>query len=168
MDKNWPDSQCDSEGDWFKQYRKLIFHHIHKQFPCCQDRAEDFTAEVFKRVTRKLKGGGAPIENPKKYLIRTAEVVHIDYHRKKSNNIETVSIYYRTPEGEERSLLDDQECDEADQPEKVAEKRELLEEVRFHLRQLPDDQRHVLECLYYKEWSLARIAREIGLSREAV
>lgn len=168
MDKYMPNSRDDPLGDWYEEYRRLIYHHIQNRLRCSREEAEDCTSEVFRRASRTLKGGGKPVVNPKKWLVRIADSVCADYYRANTGNYEIVSAHYLTSGEEEGSLLDDLECAEDDRPEVIAEKHALWEEAMKYLHELPSEQREAIEMRYLKEWNLERIAKAMGKSRSTI
>ena len=169
MNTNIPNLLGGPLGDWYEQYHRLVHHHIKERLSgCSKEEIEDRTSEVFRRAARRLKNGGATVENPKKWLIRIADSVCADYGREHTGKLEVISTQYTTPEGEERSYLDDLECTDDDLPEIAAEKRALLEEAMRYLGELPPDQQEAIKLRYLKEWDLERIARAMGKSRSTV
>lgn len=168
---NTPNFMEDPLDNWYKEYSRLVHYHIKERLSkCSEEEIEDRTSEVFRRVARWLKNGGEPIEikNPKAWLMQIATNVCKDYGRENTRKSEVISIHYVTPEGEERSHLDDVECSDDDRPEIVAEKRELVEKAFQYLRELPSSQRKAIELRYLKEWVLEQIAREMKKSRSTV
>lgn len=159
----------DPLGNWYEEYHKLIHYQIKKRLSkCSEEEIEDLTSEVFRRAARRLRNGGEPIANPKKYLLATADSVFADYGRANTGKLEIVSSQYVTAEGEERSYFDDVECSDDDRPEIVAEKHALWEEALRYLYELPPDQREAIKLRYIEEWDLKQIARAMGKSRSTV
>jgi RNA polymerase sigma-70 factor (ECF subfamily) len=169
MKPDTPNPLEDPLGDWYIQYNRLVHYHIKqrlsKESP--QD-IEDLTSKVFDRAKRFLKGGSQPVVHPRKWLIKIADRLCIDYLREHNGKMEVVSTHYITSEGEEHSYLDDLECAEDDLPEVIAEKRALLAEAMQYLNELPAHQREPIQAYYLRGWSLERIAQNMGKSRSTV
>lgn len=167
MNTDIPNFSEDPLGDWYEQYHKLVRHHIQgnpRLSNCSENELDDLTSEVFRRVRRKLVGGGKPILNPKSYLMRAADTVCID--ASKATKLRTVSFY--KVNDEEQAYLDSLECDESEQPEILVEKRALLAEAVLYLDELSPDQREPIQLLYLKGWNYTQIAEKMKISRSTV
>lgn len=71
-------------------------------------------------------------------------------------------------DGESRPVQDSVADDPEKRPDSICHRKESRRELRRFIAQLPPDEANVLVCYYFKEWTMARIARSIGKTESRV
>jgi len=116
---------------------------------------EDITAEVFLRLLKALQKEDLTIDNLRAWLLGTAHHLVQDFYRKSYRHPTTpIEHHEHLPNGHN--------------PAEEAEKNATRHQIRGALRQLTDEQQHVLALRFSQELSVHETARVMQKSVEAV
>ncbi len=116
--------------------------------------AEDLTSEVFARLLSALRDHTSPRNTLRGWLYGVAARVVSDHHRKQ----------YRTPETE----LDESIISRDANPAELVETLMTHEDLRRAMRQLTEEQQHVLGLRFGYDMSIQEVARILGKTEGAV
>jgi RNA polymerase sigma factor (sigma-70 family) len=151
---------------WYNEYGRLVASIIHQRFSKKED-VEDLTQEVFERASRRLKDpSGEPIRSPKKWLVKVAESVCVDFLKKQTSsfNLTYIGSSRYSSDLEGSSPLFELPDTEGNQPEQRAERQELVEEG---LKVLPLEIRDAVRLHGYG-WTYQQIAAQSGRAEVTV
>ncbi|MBC7869479.1 MAG: sigma-70 family RNA polymerase sigma factor [Chitinophagaceae bacterium] len=137
----------------YERFAPLIYRYIYYRVSSTAD-AEDLTTEVFIKMVEALpryKLTGAPFEA---WLYRIAFARVVDFRRR----------------AERRPLADlsDEMADSKPNPEEQVSRRLEVEALRKALRQLTDEQQHILILRFIEQKSHQEVAEVLGKSMTAV
>jgi len=116
--------------------------------------AEDLTSEVFTRLLTALRDKNAPQNTLRGWLYGVAARVVNDHHRKT----------YRAPQVELDEALVSADHDPAD----IVDRKLTQESVKRAMRDLTEEQRHVLSLRFGSDMPIQDVARVLGKSEGAV
>ncbi len=119
-----------------------------------RETAEDLTSEVFTRFLAGLRGGNAPASTLRGWLFGVAANVVSDHHRRG----------YRAP----RAALHEALASGDAGPAEVAEAQLAREALRDALRDLTEEQQHVIALRYGREMPIQEVARTLGKTEGAI
>jgi RNA polymerase sigma-70 factor (ECF subfamily) len=119
-----------------------------------RDTAEDLTSEVFTRLLAALRDKHAPQNTLRGWLYGVAARVVSDYHRQA----------YRAPQVELDEALVSSDHDPAD----IVEGKLTQERLKRALRDLTEEQRHVLSLRFGSDLPIHDVARALGKSEGAI
>ena len=119
-----------------------------------RDTAEDLTSEVFTRLLSALRERTAPQNTLRGWLYGVAARVVSDYHRK----------HYRASEVD----LDEGLISHDNGPAEAVEQMLTHEELKQAMRQLTEEQQHVLSLRFGYEMPIQEVARALGKSEGAI
>jgi len=137
--------------EWEEVYRDNVvgmYQYVYRRVGNAPD-AEDLAAEVLLHTLRTLRFP-SPVRNVRAYLVKTAKTVLADHWRR----------HYAAPE-----VVSD-ELDELAAPEPTTWEPSALaaERAQRVLALLPDRFRTALELRFMRGYSVAEIARELGVT----
>lgn len=82
---------------------------------------------------------------------------------------ELQEVEFEPQEDSERLSVQESVADNPEKrPDALCHQKETRHELRRYLDQLPPDEANVLACYYFKEWTMARIAKSIGKTESRV
>lgn len=82
---------------------------------------------------------------------------------------EMQEVEFEPQEDSERLSVQESVADDPEKrPDALCHQNETRHELRRYLEQLPPDEANVLTCYYFKEWTMAHIARSIGKTESRV
>lgn len=142
------------------RYKNSVFHIVYRMVGHYQE-AEDITQEVFILVYNKLY----QFDRSKKFspwIHRIAINTAISNLRKKKKVINlSFDESFGQPYEDYPSVL------EGD-PEAIFERKEIMEDIRISIQELPESYRYVLVLRYQMDMKNAEIAQVLGVSKENV
>ncbi|NEO90869.1 MAG: sigma-70 family RNA polymerase sigma factor [Moorea sp. SIO3G5] len=158
-------STGDRSAFWplWEQYQDYIYHRCCSWMGGNRSQAQDALSEIMLKAWEKLPQFAAKITNLKGWLTKFAHNFCIDCHRENNSgaigveNLEAIAV------AEGNDLVT-----EFDTPEKLVEKRELLEVIRSALEDLPENQREVCILHFEQELSYQEIAQRLAISNDSV
>ncbi|WP_424095670.1 RNA polymerase sigma factor [Moorena producens] len=158
-------SDGDSSAFWllWEHYQDYLYHRCLRWMGGNTTEAQDAISEIMVKAWEKLPKFAAKITNLKGWLTKFARNFCIDRHRENNSgaigveNLEAMAV----PEG--NGLVT-----EFDTPEKLVEKRELLEVIQSALEDLPENQRQVSVLRFEQELSYQEIAQRLAISNDSV
>jgi len=124
-------------------YRPGIFAYAYRLLGEA-NRAEDCVAETFTRFLKTLQSGGGPTNHLRSYLYRIAHNWITDCFRREPMPMLELDENFT-------SQLDDR-------MEKLVEDNGEINELRFALRRLTEDQRMVITLRYIEGWETDQVA----------
>ncbi len=116
--------------------------------------AEDLTSEVFTRLLTALRDKNAPQNTLRGWLYGVAARVVNDHHRK----------VYRAPQVE----LDEELISADHDPADIVDRKLTQESVQRAMRDLTEEQRHVLSLRFGSDMPIQDVARALGKSEGAI
>jgi RNA polymerase sigma-70 factor (ECF subfamily) len=119
-----------------------------------RETAEDLTSEVFTRLLTALRDRNAPQNTLRGWLYGVAARVVSDHHRQA----------YRAPQVELDESLASDEHDPAD----IVEGKLTQETLQQAMKELTEEQRHVLSLRFGSGLSIQDVARTLGKSEGAI
>jgi RNA polymerase sigma-70 factor (ECF subfamily) len=167
------DGEPTSEPPWdeYREYLALIARILlQPKFRCKVD-----SSDVVQDALLKAYGGWHQYKG-------TTEAERRAWLRKILSN--TIMDHYRTFTGSKKNInleqsfeatldqtsarLEEWIADSSDGPDGRMMKEELLDQLARALNHLPENQQTAVELFYIREYSVARIGEEMGLSKKAV
>ena len=140
-----------------KRHQDRVFNYILRIIKN-EDLANDIFQETFVKAILTIKQGRYT-ENGKfpAWISRIAHNLIIDYYRQeKSENVQSTDI-------EDVNILNRKDLCEATVEDDIIS-RQILEDVRYLIGELPELQREVLNMRYYQNMSFKEIAEKTGVS----
>jgi RNA polymerase sigma-70 factor (ECF subfamily) len=119
-----------------------------------RETAEDLTSDVFERFLQALRARTAPQDTLRGWLFRVAANVVSDHHRRR----------YRAPQVELDEHVESRDAG----PEGAVEERMAREDLRRAMRDLTEEQQHVIALRFGRELPIQDVARVLGKSEGAV
>lgn len=140
-----------------KRHQERVFNYILRIIKN-EDLANDIFQETFVKAILTIKQGRYT-ENGKfpAWISRIAHNLIIDYYRQeKSENVQSTDV-------EDVNLLNRKDLCEATIEDDIIS-RQIIDDVRFLIQELPELQREVLMMRYYQNMSFKEIAEKTGVS----
>ena len=139
-----------------ERHKQRLFSFIYSKVQD-KDVAEDVFQDTFIKVIRTLKKGNYNEEGKfLPWVMRIAHNLVIDYFRKNNR----MPSFRNTDEFDIFSVLGDGSLN----AEKQMVQEQIYNDVRDLIKQLPDEQREVLEMRIYKDMSFKEISENTGVS----
>ncbi len=139
-----------SHEELYLKYKATVYSYIYARVSSKED-AEDLTNEVFLKLFKALETFDGERAKVSTLIYKISYTKVIDYYRTQKNNAELDEKHGILPSAED--LIIDKE-----------RFLELLEAVS----ELPQDQRDIIILRFYKNWTLKKIAEEMGLTYNMV
>lgn len=140
-----------------KRHQERVFNYILRIIKN-EDLANDIFQETFVKAILTIKQGRYT-ENGKfpAWISRIAHNLIIDYYRQeKSENVQSADV-------EDVNLLNRKDLCEATIEDDIIS-RQIIDDVRYLIQELPELQREVLMMRYYQNMSFKEIAEKTGVS----
>ena len=138
--------------DIYEQHSTELFRYAYRMLGD-SELAEDCVAETFSRFLQAVRGGRGPSDNVRAYLYRVAHNWITDqYRRQPPAPVALDEELHATP---------------TDHLTQEVSQRMEQERVRQALRQLPAEQRQVIELRFLENWSHEAVAAALGKTAEA-
>lgn len=140
-----------------KRHQDRVFNYILRIIKN-EDLANDIFQETFVKAILTIKQGRYT-ENGKfpAWISRIAHNLIIDYYRQeKSENMQSTDI-------EDVNILNRKDLCEATVEDDIIA-RQIMDDVKYLIRELPELQREVLNMRYYQNMSFKEIAEKTGVS----
>ena len=149
------ESARETFGELYEYYLPKVFRYISYQVGD-MDLAEDLTSAVFEKVLTRLDSYRSDKAAFSTWLLTVARNTVIDHYRVKSRKI-TVSI-------EETFDVASEEIS----PEEKVIRKEELQKLDTHLRELPQQEREIVSLKFGAELNNRQIAKILDLSESNV
>ncbi|MDE7509283.1 MAG: sigma-70 family RNA polymerase sigma factor [Muribaculaceae bacterium] len=140
-----------------KRHQERVFNYILRIIKN-EDLANDIFQETFVKAILTIKQGRYT-ENGKfpAWISRIAHNLIIDYYRQeKSENVQSADV-------EDVNILNRKDLCEATIEDDIIS-RQIIDDVRYLIQELPELQREVLVMRYYQNMSFKEIAEKTGVS----
>ena len=140
-----------------KRHQERVFNYILRIIKN-EDLANDIFPETFVKAILTIKQGRYT-ENGKfpAWISRIAHNLIIDYYRQeKSENVQSADV-------EDVNILNRKDLCEATIEDDIIS-RQIIDDVRYLIQELPELQREVLVMRYYQNMSFKEIAEKTGVS----
>ncbi|MDO8552996.1 MAG: RNA polymerase sigma factor [bacterium] len=129
-----------------------------------RERAYDLTQETFLKAWNYLRGGGT-VAHYKSFLYRILHNLIIDEYRKKYSVSLDEMLEDEASAPAVEALLSN---DDGRENEERIDERVLVEKIRSHIPELPEQYRVAVTLRFIDDFSIGEIARTIGVSENVV
>lgn len=136
--------------DWYNEHYQSLFQVVFRQVSC-NALTQDILQELYLKLAKIPQS--TVITNPKNYLIQMACRLVIDHQRVKDNQVKT----------DQEHNLGNIICPQG-KPESNTINQNLLKNIHFALKKLPQDKRDIIWLSAVEGWNYQKIAAHKGRS----
>ena len=147
----------------FEAHADALYRHAYFRISD-KERAYDLAQDTFLKAWDYVAGGGT-IKQYKSFLYRVLHNLIIDEYRKKKSSSLDELLENEKIAGAVEAQLSEGSVREA---EEALDEVGLVEKIRSHIPELPDDYRVVLTLRFIDDLSIGEIAETVGVSENVI